>query len=94
MPKLLDFVVKQSSTPNRVKWVVSSRNWPEIAKELGKIDRKVRLSLELNAECVSTAVNVFIKQRVAELALRNRYKETLRDAVRTHLVLNANKTFL
>lgn len=34
LPKLLDFIVKRSSISPRVKWIVSSRNWPTIEKDL------------------------------------------------------------
>ena len=34
LPKLLDFIVQKSSAYSRVKWIVSSRNWPSIEKDL------------------------------------------------------------
>ncbi|KAL5320132.1 hypothetical protein ACEPPN_010933 [Leptodophora sp. 'Broadleaf-Isolate-01'] len=34
LPRLLDFIAQTSSISTRVKWVVSSRNWPEIEKTL------------------------------------------------------------
>ncbi|KAF1830346.1 HET-domain-containing protein [Decorospora gaudefroyi] len=60
LPKLLDFIAKQSSASSCVKWIVSSRNWPEIEGRLEQAGHKVRLSLELNAASVSTAVQDFI----------------------------------
>jgi hypothetical protein len=65
LPKLLDFVAKQSSTSSRVKWIVSSRNWLSIEEQLEQANCKVRLSLELNAKSVSTAVGFFIEQKVS-----------------------------
>ncbi|KAF2030406.1 NACHT-domain-containing protein [Setomelanomma holmii] len=56
LPMLLDFVAKQSSVSSRVKWIVSSRNWPDIEAQLERAGHKVRLSLELNAESVAAAV--------------------------------------
>jgi hypothetical protein len=94
LPKLLDFVAKQSSASCRIKWIVSSRNWPGIEEQLERAGNKVRLSLELNAESVSTAVGVFIKEKVLHLAQRKKYDEKMRDAVLEHLALNANDTFL
>jgi hypothetical protein len=67
LPKLLDFVAKQSSVSSRVKWIVSSRNWPEIEGRLEQAGHKVKLSLELNAASVSTAVQAYIDRRVSEL---------------------------
>jgi hypothetical protein len=92
--KLLEFVAQQSSTFNRVKWVVSSRNWPEIEAQLERAGQKVKLSLELNAKSVAAAVNVFIQQKVYQLAEEKRYKTEVRHAVLQHLRSNANDTFL
>jgi hypothetical protein len=94
LPKLLDFIAKQSSASSRVKWIVSSRNWPGIERSLEDAGHKVKLSLELNAASVSTAVQVFIDKRVSELARQNRYDEPTKRAVLEHLASNANDTFL
>jgi hypothetical protein len=94
LPKLLDFVAKQSSASSRTKWIVSSRNWPHIEEQLERAGNKVRLSLELNADSVSTAVSFFIREKVSYLAQRKKYDEKIRDAVLAHLALNSNDTFL
>jgi hypothetical protein len=92
--KLLDFVAKQSSASSRVKWIVSSRNWPSIEEQLEQAGHKVRLSLELNAASVSAAVSIFIEQRVSHLAQQQKYDKQTKDAVLEHLKSNANDTFL
>ncbi|KAF2878163.1 NACHT domain-containing protein [Massariosphaeria phaeospora] len=94
LPKLLHFVAEQSSACSRVKWIMSSRNWPDIEEELEKAGHKVRLSLELNAVSVSGAVNVFIEHKVSELAQRRKYDKQTQDAVFKRLTSNANDTFL
>jgi hypothetical protein len=94
LPKLLEFVAQQSSTSYRVKWIVSSRNWPEIEAQLERAGHKVRLSLEMNAESVTGAVDIFIQQKVDQLAQEKRYKPEIRHAVLQHLTSNANDTFL
>jgi hypothetical protein len=55
LPQLLEFIVKQSSASSRIKWIVSSRNWPKIEEQLKPAGHGVRLSLEIeqNAEQVS-----------------------------------------
>jgi hypothetical protein len=55
---------------------------------------KVWLSLELNAQSVAAAVEVFIQQKVDELAREKQYKTEVRHAVLQHLKSNANNTFL
>jgi hypothetical protein len=92
--KLLDFIVRKSCISSRVKWIVSSRNWPDIEERLERAGHKVRLSLELNAEPVSTAVSMFIRHKVLQLAEKRRYDDKTRDAVLYYLSLHANDTFL
>ena len=94
LPKLLDFIVQKSFVSPRVKWIVSSRNWPDIEERLERAGHKVRLCLELNAESVSTAVSIFIQYKVLQLAQQKKYDDKTRDAVLDHLFLNANNTFL
>jgi hypothetical protein len=93
-PKLLEFVAKQSSTSDRVKWILSSRNWPDIEAQLERAGHKVRLSLELNANSVTAAVDIFIQKKVDQLAQEKKYKAETRLAVLQHLTSNANNTFL
>ena len=52
LPKLLDFIVQKSFVSPRVKWIVSSRNWPDIEERLERAGHKVRLCLELNSEII------------------------------------------
>ena len=92
LPELLGLIVQTSSGSFRVKWIVSSRNWPDIGERL--VNAGQNLSLELNAESVSAAVSIFIRHRVLELAQRKKYNDKIRDAVLDHLSLNANGTFL
>ncbi|KAL9126796.1 MAG: hypothetical protein Q9217_004209 [Psora testacea] len=94
LPKLLDFIVQQSSVSSRVTWIVSSRNWPDIEERLERAGHKVRLHLELNAQSVSIAVSAFIWHKVLQLAEWKRYDDKTRDAVLDHLFSNANDTFL
>src|SRR5256714_1572829 len=94
LPKLLDFVIEKSSVSPRVKWIVSSRNWPDIEEQLKRAGHKVRLCLELNAESVSTAVNVYIQHKVLQLAKLKKYGDETRVAVLQHLTSNAKDTLL
>ena len=68
LPKLLNFIVQISSASPHVNWIVSSRNWPNIEERLKKAGQN--LSLELNAESISTAIKFFIKYRVLQEELR------------------------
>jgi hypothetical protein len=39
LQKLIHFIVKQSSASQRVKWIILSRNWPEIEDLLEQAGR-------------------------------------------------------
>ena len=91
---LLDLVVQTSSAYSGVKWIVSSRNWPSIEKDLDTATQKVRLSLELNEESVSAAITTYVQFKVEGLAKRNNYSNDTRDAVERYLSANAHGTFL
>ncbi|KAL1641602.1 Vegetative incompatibility protein HET-E-1 [Didymella pomorum] len=94
LSNLLDFIARQSSSSSRVKWIVSSRNWPDIEAQLEKAGHEVRLSLELNAKSVAAAVDIFIQRKVDQLSQEKQYKPEVRSAVLQHLTSNANGTFL
>lgn len=94
LPKLLDFIVRTSSSSNRTKWLLSSRNELPIEQRLKSIDAQARLSLELkqNAEQVARAVEVYIDEKLSHVdSLKD---STLRSQVREVLRQKANGTFL
>ena len=94
LPKLLDLIVHKSSESPRIKWIVSSRNWPDIEERLQRAGHKVRQCLELNAESVSTAVSIYIQYKVLQLAKLKKYGDNTRVAVLQYLASNAKDTFL
>jgi hypothetical protein len=81
LPKLLDFIVLKLSVCSCVRWIVSSRNWPSIEKDLNTATQKLRLCLELNEKSVSMAVTTYIWFKVDWLAKRNDYDNDTWDAV-------------
>ncbi|KAH6658600.1 NACHT domain-containing protein [Truncatella angustata] len=66
LPKLINFIAQQSQMGD-AKWLVSSRNWPQIEDMLSAASEKVRLSLELNQDSVTAAVEVYIRHKAEEL---------------------------
>ncbi|KAH6703042.1 hypothetical protein BKA61DRAFT_190668 [Leptodontidium sp. MPI-SDFR-AT-0119] len=61
--KLLDFIVQKSFISPRVKWVISSRNWPKIKERLERAGHKMRLCLELNPKSVFAAISTYVKYK-------------------------------
>ncbi|KAJ4007402.1 hypothetical protein NW766_010086 [Fusarium irregulare] len=90
--RLIEFVTRFSFTSN-AKWIISSRNWPEIEAQLDGVAAS-RLHLELNHASIAVAVRRFITRRVDDLAKKKRYTQSTSDAVQEHLLSNANDTFL
>ena len=92
LPQLLDLIMQHSSVPN-VKWILSSRNRHDIEQKLVQDESRTRLSLELNAEHVSCAVDAYIDHRVSGLASVHDDK-ALQDQLRDQMRQKANGTFL
>ncbi|KAK4076697.1 uncharacterized protein Triagg1_4300 [Trichoderma aggressivum f. europaeum] len=55
---------------------------------------QAQLSLELNADSVAGAVQIYIKQKVLQLSESKGYKKDREEAVRKYLLENADGTFL
>ncbi|KAK1713022.1 NACHT domain-containing protein, partial [Colletotrichum lupini] len=94
--KLLDFICERSKD-SHAKWVVSSRNWPEIETNLKRITgRTSELSLELNSDLIADAVRMYIRIKVDELAEKSPYDDDLdlRNHVEKYLNDNSSDTFL
>lgn len=94
LPKLLDFVRTKSALFSHVKWIVSSRNWPDIEERLDSATQQMKLCLELNEKSISAAVNAYINHQVNQLAQKKKYNDETKDAVHRHLSSNSNDTFL
>ncbi|KAJ5642311.1 hypothetical protein N7490_006311 [Penicillium lividum] len=94
LDSLLNLIVQESSANLQIKWVVSSRNWPEITERLDIATQLAPISLELNDVSVSEAVNHFIRHKAQELAKAKKYSNKIRDAVQQYLSSNSQGTFL
>jgi hypothetical protein len=92
LPILLDFIREKSSVSSCIKWLVSSRNRPDIEERL-RLYKEQRLSLELNAKQVSHAVELFIKYKVSRLT-KIEDDSTLQEQVRNQMQQKADGTFL
>jgi hypothetical protein len=94
LPQLLDLITwTVSAQPTCVKWIVSSRNRYDIEQWLGLDDPHTRLSLELNADHISHAVDVYVDYKVSQLvSLRN--DKVLQDQVRDQMHQRSDGTFL
>ncbi|KAL9099696.1 MAG: hypothetical protein Q9163_004840 [Psora crenata] len=68
--QLLKLISEISEENDKVKWLVSSRNESEIEAVLEESITRMRLSLELNAQSVGSAVKAYIDHKMWELDQR------------------------
>lgn len=91
--QLLDFIIRASAI-FPAKWIVSSRNWPDIEERLSTAGKKVTLCLELNEDSIADAVHAYIQYKVDELTRLKTYDEETRQVVSQHFTNKSNNTFL
>ncbi|KAJ4248634.1 hypothetical protein NW757_008283 [Fusarium falciforme] len=100
---LVKLIVKLSSSC-RAKWIVSSRDWPEIKEEFRGIRGLVPITLEdeENKKKVAQAVQSYIRTKVDDLAQNwgddtnnsKGKKKDLKETVYDYMVSHAEDTFL
>lgn len=90
--ELIDLIIELSESFS-AKWIVSSRNWPVIEGQFRSVD-KIAVSLELNKDSISRAVETFVRYKTNELARIKPYDEQTKDSVLKRLLVGANDTFL
>ncbi|KAH7161757.1 Pfs, NACHT and WD domain protein [Dactylonectria macrodidyma] len=93
LEQLLNLIVEYASAFS-TKWIVSSRNIPEIEELLEPANEKVRLSLELNHKSIAAAVRVYIDHEVAELTRLKSYDPDTEHNITESLRTKADDTFL
>jgi hypothetical protein len=78
---------------SRVKWVVTSRNIPDIERHLQPDSLGVQLSLEIKASYVSRAVAAFVEYKVQRLVAVQKYDSRLQAEVQQQLRNKTEGTF-
>lgn len=93
LEQLLSLITETSLSSTRVKWILSSRERPDIEQQLAADKAGLRFSLEVNAELVSQTIGAYIDDRISRLTQLGDDK-TLKDQVRDQLHKKADGTFL
>ncbi|KAF5536696.1 heterokaryon incompatibility protein het-E-1 [Fusarium napiforme] len=92
--KLTNLIVNLSKSCN-TKWIVSSRNWPEIHQELADVTGLISIDLEKERESVSQAVKSYISKKVDYLAMTKWKNDSeLKEKVFNYMQSHADDTFL
>ncbi|KAF3077012.1 hypothetical protein CFAM422_000035 [Trichoderma lentiforme] len=95
LSQLLDLIAKDlSSSSSKVKWLLSSRNEQDIIDRLETAKNRRAISLELNANSVSKAIEDYINHQVQALSALKEYTQDQEVKVKRYLHENANGTFL
>jgi hypothetical protein len=94
LPKLLDLIVRTSTSSPHIKWLVSSRNESHIEERLKSVRDEAKLSLEMkqNVEQVARAVDAYIDYKLS--CLKSIGGADVQKQVRDKLHQKANGTFL
>jgi hypothetical protein len=79
---------------SKVKWLVTSRNIPDMERYLQPDALGVKVSLEVEASHVSRAVAAFVEYKVQRLVTVQRYNARLQAEVQQQLRSKAEGTFL
>jgi hypothetical protein len=95
LPELLHIITDDSlGQRSRIKWVMTSRNMPEIERYLQPDLLGVKVSLEISKDHVSKAVAAFVDYKMQRLATALQYDPELRAEVQQQLCDKAEGTFL
>jgi hypothetical protein len=90
--QLLSLILKHNKSSSKAKWLIASRNHPDIKLWLESESRM--LNLELNEQHISNAVAVFIEQKISDLGKTKKYSPDLQEMVKKALMAKADSTFL
>lgn len=92
--QLLALVAHNSSAHSSAKWIMSSRNWASIEKDLDTAMQEAGLPLEHKENSVSAAITTYVQFMTGRLAKQNKYSSDTQDAVEHCLFANAYGIFL
>jgi NACHT domain len=93
LKRLLGIIDHSVSATNNVKWIISSRNIPDIEKYLGPDDSGTKLSLELNVANISDKLDAYVNHKVSQLTSIED-DEVLQEKVLNLIRNKANESFL
>ncbi|KAF3917689.1 hypothetical protein AA313_de0209527 [Arthrobotrys entomopaga] len=91
---LLHFVCNSIPTSRGVKWLLTSRNYPNIEEHLSHSRFQSRIMLENNRAQIVASVDTFIKAKVEILSQRKHYSTELSARVTDILQSKSEGTFL
>ncbi|KAL6694810.1 hypothetical protein J3F84DRAFT_399789 [Trichoderma pleuroticola] len=91
--KLLDLIIESTSVAPQVKWILSSRHFPDIEAKLRSCQTSAVIDLESNATLVSESVDAYIRCRTHQLSLIED-NEVLQEQLQRAILQKSSGTFL
>lgn len=91
--KLLDLIIRSTSAAPQVKWILSSRNYPDIKAKLRSCQTSAVIDLESNVTFVSESVDAYIRCRTRQLSLV-RDNTVLQGQLQSAILQKSSGTFL
>ncbi|KAF3177503.1 hypothetical protein TWF788_007706 [Orbilia oligospora] len=94
LDRLLKLICSTCTKASRIRWLVTSRNRPEIEAEFEYAELQLQISLEEHAEQINMTVNAYIDSKLQELSIKRRYHPDIQERVGQLLREKAGGTFL
>ncbi|QYT02345.1 hypothetical protein H0G86_009351 [Trichoderma simmonsii] len=91
--KLLDLIIESTSATPQVKWILSSRNYPDIEAKIRSCRTIAVIDLESSATLVSQSVDAYIRCRTRQLSLIEDNK-VLQEQLQHAILQKSSGTFL
>ncbi|KAL7935407.1 hypothetical protein V8C35DRAFT_272036 [Trichoderma chlorosporum] len=91
--KLLELIIESTLVAPQVKWILSSRNFPDIEAKLRLCQTSTVIDLESNAALVSKSVDAYIRSRIQNLSLI-KDDEVLQTQLQQAILEKSTGTFL
>lgn len=95
MEEFLKAIVRNGlDSPNKIKWLLTSRPLDSAERALLAGHDQVQVSLELNSHYLSNAVHAYIIHKVNELGCYQGYERRLKEELESQLLQKSEGTFL
>ncbi|KAL6800148.1 hypothetical protein J3E68DRAFT_435555 [Trichoderma sp. SZMC 28012] len=91
--KLLDLIIGSTLATPQVKWILSSRNYPDIEAKIRSCRTIAVIDLESSATLVSESVDAYIRCRTRQLSLIED-NEVLQEELQRAILQKSSGTFL
>ncbi|KAF3286218.1 hypothetical protein TWF970_009764 [Orbilia oligospora] len=94
LDRLLKLICSTCAKASRIRWLVTSRNRPEIEAQFEYAGLQLQISLEEHGEQINTTAEAYIHSKLQELCIKKRYRVDIQEQVGQLLREKAGGTFL